>query len=421
MTARLVSCVMPTRNRRRFVRQAIWYFLRQDYAQKELIVVDDGEDGVSDLVPADDRIRYVRLETRATLGAKRNVGCWHARGELVAHWDDDDWVGPRRLESQVAELERSGLDACGASELLHYRLEAGDAWRCRYGGTDLPPVAGGTLLYRRAAWARQPFAEVDVGEDARFLRALGRHRVRAMPGARFQVAVIHGANAAAQNLDRPFWEQRPFEEVATRLGPDLDFYVALRNGGTPSPARRAAAPRVTICSQFMVWDGYGSMAEYLALSIARAGVAVDVDPMGIDSNGLSAEFAELVAGSRPDAASPALWFVPPIGADGRYPYATDLFISTMWESDRLPRGWVEALNRARAVIVPTRWVARVFRAEGVTVAVEVVPQGVDPDVYGPIERPERPGLTTLMVGPPVPRKHVTEGIAAWRRAFARPA
>src|SRR3954447_10293322 len=106
-SAPLVSCVMPTRNRRRFVRQAIWYFLRQDYPEKELLVVDDGEDGVSGLVPADDRPRHIRLDQRASLGAKRNLGCELARGELVAHFDDDDWIGPGRLDAQVVELERS--------------------------------------------------------------------------------------------------------------------------------------------------------------------------------------------------------------------------------------------------------------------------------------------------------------------------
>ena len=409
---------MATRNRRRFVSQAIWYFLRQDYPDKELLVVDDGEDCISDLVPADDRIRHVRLNARESLGMKRNLGCELARGELIAHWDDDDWIGTRRLGTQVGQLERSGLDACGSNELLHYRLEAGDAWRCRYGGPHRPPVAGGTLLYRRSAWREHPFAEVDVGEENAFLCAIGRERVCAVSATPFQVAVLHGANAAGQNLARPFWERRPFDEVSLRLGPDLEFYAALRNGGNPAPAPRASVPRVTLCGHFMVWDGYGSMAEYMALSMARAGVPVDVDPVNIDLNGLSDDFCELAAGSRPNPTSPALWFSPPIGADARYPHASDLFINTMWESDRLPPGWVSALNRARAVIVPSRYVARVFRDEGVTVPVTVVPQGVDPNVYRFIERPERPGVTTLMVAPPVRRKHVTEGIAAWRRAFA---
>jgi glycosyltransferase involved in cell wall biosynthesis len=62
----LVSCIMPTFNRRPFVPQAIQYFLRQDYPEKELIVVDDGTDPVVDLIGDADGIRYVRLTDRKT-------------------------------------------------------------------------------------------------------------------------------------------------------------------------------------------------------------------------------------------------------------------------------------------------------------------------------------------------------------------
>ena len=47
----LVSCIMPTYNRRPFVPKAIEYFLRQDYPNRELIILDDGDDRVADLVP----------------------------------------------------------------------------------------------------------------------------------------------------------------------------------------------------------------------------------------------------------------------------------------------------------------------------------------------------------------------------------
>jgi glycosyltransferase involved in cell wall biosynthesis len=86
----LVSCIMPTCDRRRFLPAAIRYFLRQDFPNKELVIVDDGVDAVGDLASADARIRYVRLSRRATVGAKRNLACEHAAGDLIAHWDDDD-------------------------------------------------------------------------------------------------------------------------------------------------------------------------------------------------------------------------------------------------------------------------------------------------------------------------------------------
>src|SRR5262249_37058390 len=82
----LVSCLMPTRDRRQFVAQAITYFLRQDYAQRELIVLDDGDDRVADLIPADPRVRYVPVDDKLVLGEKRNRACELAHGELIVHW-----------------------------------------------------------------------------------------------------------------------------------------------------------------------------------------------------------------------------------------------------------------------------------------------------------------------------------------------
>jgi glycosyltransferase involved in cell wall biosynthesis len=71
---------MPTCNRRNFVAQSVSYFLRQDYPYKELVILDDGEDAVGDLVPDDERIRYIRLNQGLSLGAKRNLGCELSQG-----------------------------------------------------------------------------------------------------------------------------------------------------------------------------------------------------------------------------------------------------------------------------------------------------------------------------------------------------
>src|SRR5262249_22793780 len=112
----LVSCIMPTADRRLFVSQAIRYFLRQDYPRCELIVVDDGVDAVADAMPPDPRIRYVRLDGKHTVGAKRNLACTEARGEIIVHWDDDDWMAHWRLSYQVANLLQEQADICGLEQ-----------------------------------------------------------------------------------------------------------------------------------------------------------------------------------------------------------------------------------------------------------------------------------------------------------------
>lgn len=70
---------MPTADRRPFVAQAIRCFPAQDYAEKELVIVDDGADAVADLVPDDSRVRYFQQEARRLVGAKRNFGCHELR------------------------------------------------------------------------------------------------------------------------------------------------------------------------------------------------------------------------------------------------------------------------------------------------------------------------------------------------------
>ena len=81
-----------------FVPLAIQLFLRQDYPNRELIVIDDGDDPVgrprARTTPAS---ATAVCPARRTIGAKRNLACEQARGEIIAHWDDDDWYAPDRL------------------------------------------------------------------------------------------------------------------------------------------------------------------------------------------------------------------------------------------------------------------------------------------------------------------------------------
>src|SRR5262245_44137949 len=123
---------MPTCDRRRFVPHAIDCFLQQDYPSLELLIVDDGRDTVEDLVPADDRVRYLRLGRTLRIGAKRNAACAEARGDVIVHWDDDDWSAPWRVSYQVQSLLESGADICGLGHVLFHEPYAGRAWEYVY-------------------------------------------------------------------------------------------------------------------------------------------------------------------------------------------------------------------------------------------------------------------------------------------------
>lgn len=217
----LVSCIMPTADRRRFVPHAIHYFQAQDYRNRELIVLDDGQDAVADLMPDDPRVRYVRLDRRHALGAKRNLACEAARGELIAHWDDDDWHAPHRLSYQVGALLRADAQVCGTQALLFYDAANAKAWEYRYPPGHRFWLAGGTLCYRRAFWRNHPFPAVDVGEDARFVWSGPAAQMIALPDHCFYVAMIHPHNVSPKQTHSRYYKPYSVERIRDLLGREM--------------------------------------------------------------------------------------------------------------------------------------------------------------------------------------------------------
>lgn len=84
----------------------------------------------------------------------------------------------------------------------------------------------------------------------------------------------------------------------------------------------------------------------------------------------------------------------------RYSQMTRLWGETMFESDQLPTGWADDINRSvRRLIVPSTWLVDVFRQSGVDVPIHVVPLGVNPMQFRHIERPaDRMPYTFLWIG-----------------------
>ena len=196
---------MPTRDRRPFVVQAVAQFLAQDYPDSELIVVDDGDDAIADLLPSDERVRSIRLDHRATIGAKRNIACEAATGDVIVHWDDDDWMADWRLTYQVNALAAQSADVCGLSRLYFYDAQSRRAWLYTYPPGGTPWVAGATLCYRKAVWGDRPFSDIDEGEDTRWIRALRGVRLVALDDFTFYVARIHAGNTHVRPTARqPF-------------------------------------------------------------------------------------------------------------------------------------------------------------------------------------------------------------------------
>ncbi|EIC28196.1 MULTISPECIES: glycosyltransferase family 2 protein [Methylomicrobium] len=104
----LISVIIPTFNRHRFIVEAVESVLSQEIDDLEVIVVDDGStDGTRHLLePYQQEIRYVYQDNQG-VSAARNHGVRESRGEWLAFLDSDDrWVSGQlkaRLEAAAGE------------------------------------------------------------------------------------------------------------------------------------------------------------------------------------------------------------------------------------------------------------------------------------------------------------------------------
>ena len=225
----LVSCVMPTHNRGLFVPQAVRCFLAQDYPNKELVVVDDGTERVEAVVPAGTAIRYVGVDRRLTLGEKRNLGIEMSGGDIIAHWDDDDWYAPGYLTRMVREVLQGGSDTlAGVSHYLVLMLESGQLKVCRSAGP-----AGASFCFRRQLWAQHHYRSVNRAEDYFFLED-ARPSVRCVADPELFAVVRHRGHTwtsdkggdVDRRLERLRSYSRPLDAVVG--ADDAAFYTGAR-------------------------------------------------------------------------------------------------------------------------------------------------------------------------------------------------
>lgn len=231
-TAPLVSCIMPTYNRRAFVPHAIRYFLRQDYAAKELIIIDDGDDCIEDLVPLHPAIRYYRLPSKITLGAKLNMACVYAQGNIIANWDDDDWYAPGRLTYQVRSLQQEQVYINGINKLLYFDLKTKKAFQYQYPANQRTWLLGSSLCFRKTFWEKSRFAEIDVGMDGLFVWSTTDEHIHVLEDNTFSVHMIHQSNISPKKTDSGWWYTHPVDEIRMIMQDDWPLYST--NGNHPT-------------------------------------------------------------------------------------------------------------------------------------------------------------------------------------------
>jgi len=164
--------------------------------------VSDGAD-VRDLIPRDERIHHIHLESACNIGEKRNYACSRASGEIIAHFDDDDWSHPDRLMDQYCRLRDSAKAVTG-----YYSMEfTGYGERWLFTG-NRQWALGTSLFYRRDWWERHPFLAVQIGEDKEFAKhAAECGELVSVEAGGLMRATNHDGNTSPRLMGQPGWSR----------------------------------------------------------------------------------------------------------------------------------------------------------------------------------------------------------------------
>lgn len=192
---------MPTRGRTTWAAQAVQCFLNQIYPAKELIILDDAHEPSFKAPPVD--CFYTTSESR-DIGAKRNHCCRMAKGEIILHFDSDDWVSPDRIADQVQRLEESGKQVTGYHSLLFYGEQLAEDMRYQKYIGSVNYAVGVSLAYTKQWWLKHPFPEKkpkNAGEDNDMVfAARNAKELITADGDKFIVARIHEGNTAPKQI-----------------------------------------------------------------------------------------------------------------------------------------------------------------------------------------------------------------------------
>ena len=101
-----VSVIIPVRNLKTYIHEAIDSVLYQGFTDFEILVIDDGSDDYDyfELGKKDPRIHVTRLAGHGVSHA-RNTALKMAKGEFFAFLDADDIWSPGKLQAQIAYLD----------------------------------------------------------------------------------------------------------------------------------------------------------------------------------------------------------------------------------------------------------------------------------------------------------------------------
>jgi len=213
----IVSVIVPTYNREKYLRIAMDSVLNQTHKNIELHIIDDGStDGTRMLVNSydDDRIKYY-YQANQGQSVARNVGLNNARGDYICFLDSDNLWKLDKLERQIKLMDENPdyQIIYGDNEIIdeHGQVQLSKQTMRRYSGDIMTQLLVANFInFNNVIIKAECFKEMGgMNESTRvaddyelFLKLSTRYKFLYVPETFSQYRVME--NQISSNKDRRF-------------------------------------------------------------------------------------------------------------------------------------------------------------------------------------------------------------------------
>ncbi|MDX2084221.1 MAG: glycosyltransferase family A protein [Candidatus Melainabacteria bacterium] len=256
-----VSIITPTGNRDGYLQWQYHNICQQTYASWEWLILDNSEQPSAFFLSlTDPRVKYFYFPQAMTVGAKRNLLVQAASGQVIVHFDDDDFYAAHYLAQAVESLKTVDLvkleswylyapehDFWGyfdadsthvwayALHILADRNQPIDQTRRFQLDETMRWGYGFSYAYRRTLWESNPFPDRSFGEDHDWilsrLRGKGYRLLRVQDTQGLAVHLCHSASSS-----HAFPQHRLTEaEVPTHLVAGCRYWQPIRLQAETAP------------------------------------------------------------------------------------------------------------------------------------------------------------------------------------------
>jgi len=197
-----ISVITLTHDRRPFIPLVKYGLIAQTYPSEKIewVIVDDGKDQIKDLVSDISNVKYVLVDEKMNIGAKRNLAVEQASHDILVMMDDDDVYPSNSLLARVAHMLAEPRKECLFSTVIPcYNIHETKSFM------NVPPiklpmcerVSEATLCFTRDFWKAGGFPDQQIGEGGAFVR--GREQMcREFSPQDVIVSLIHKRNTSSR-------------------------------------------------------------------------------------------------------------------------------------------------------------------------------------------------------------------------------